>query len=252
MMSDVELDDLGQDILKRGGLTQNIALWKEPGPAGRTFLLDGRSNALVKPIDCVDHAVLEKLGRDVLRPAAVRAILDVVFDALEPAAVKSNVADLTKDLAALDRKIANLAAAVEDGGALGPLVAKLKARQAERDELLAAIGAASAVSQLRVNRHEVERKTLAKLEAWRALVATDGRQFLREVLDGPVRFAAEGNQYRFAGSTTTGQLIAGFLGDSYLSGVPNGIRTRVLALKGPRPGPLDDGDVRKHDCESQP
>src|SRR6185503_6636270 len=25
-------------------------------------------------------------------------------------------------------------------------------------------------------------------------------------------------------------------------GVPDGIRTRVLALKGPRPGPLDDGD----------
>jgi hypothetical protein len=28
------------------------------------------------------------------------------------------------------------------------------------------------------------------------------------------------------------------------SGVPNGIRTRVLALKGPRPRPLDDGDTR--------
>ena len=27
-------------------------------------------------------------------------------------------------------------------------------------------------------------------------------------------------------------------------GVPNGIRTRVLALKGPRPRPLDDGDSR--------
>src|ERR1051325_5584317 len=26
-------------------------------------------------------------------------------------------------------------------------------------------------------------------------------------------------------------------------GVPTGIRTRVLALKGPRPRPLDDGDV---------
>src|SRR5262249_49333231 len=26
------------------------------------------------------------------------------------------------------------------------------------------------------------------------------------------------------------------------AGVPNGIRTRVLALKGPRPRPLDDGD----------
>ena len=28
-------------------------------------------------------------------------------------------------------------------------------------------------------------------------------------------------------------------------GVPNGIRTRVLALKGPRPRPLDDGDERR-------
>ncbi len=30
-----------------------------------------------------------------------------------------------------------------------------------------------------------------------------------------------------------------------VGGVPNGIRTRVLALKGPRPGPLDDGDGRR-------
>ena len=29
------------------------------------------------------------------------------------------------------------------------------------------------------------------------------------------------------------------------NGVPTGIRTRVLALKGPRPGPLDDGDKRQ-------
>ena len=34
----------------------------------------------------------------------------------------------------------------------------------------------------------------------------------------------------------------GFRGSG--GGVPNGIRTRVLALKGPRPGPLDDGDRR--------
>ena len=31
-------------------------------------------------------------------------------------------------------------------------------------------------------------------------------------------------------------------------GVPSGIRTRVLALKGPRPGPLDDGDGRE-ECD---
>jgi hypothetical protein len=30
------------------------------------------------------------------------------------------------------------------------------------------------------------------------------------------------------------------------SGVPTGIRTRVSALKGPRPRPLDDGDPEEH------
>ena len=33
-----------------------------------------------------------------------------------------------------------------------------------------------------------------------------------------------------------------------VGGVPSGIRTRVLALKGPRPGPLDDGDSRE-ECD---
>ena len=28
-------------------------------------------------------------------------------------------------------------------------------------------------------------------------------------------------------------------------GGPNGIRTRVLALRGPRPGPLDDGTFKR-------
>jgi hypothetical protein len=37
---------------------------------------------------------------------------------------------------------------------------------------------------------------------------------------------------------------------SYETGVPNGIRTRVLALKGPRPGPLDDGDSVERTSDS--
>ena len=65
---------------------------------------------------------------------------------------------------------------------------------------------------------------------------------LREV---PIAFTPEGTQYRFTGMTTTGALIESLIGASYFCGVPNGIRTRVLALKGPRPGPLDDGDVQR-------
>ena len=47
---------------------------------------------------------------------------------------------LRKDLRTLDEKIAHLTAAVENGAALAPIVAKLQARQLEREALLSAIG----------------------------------------------------------------------------------------------------------------
>ncbi len=82
---------------------------------------------------------------------------------------------------------------------------------------------------------------------WRALLTkhVEGRELLREVLTGPLRFTPEGRTYRFEGGKSR---RAAARRDSRLtncSGVPNGIRTRVLALKGPRPGPLDDGDRKR-------
>ena len=65
-------------------------------------------NALVLPIDRVDDAVVSKLSRDVLHPAVVKAILDGVFEALQPATVTRNVGALRIELRALDTKIANL------------------------------------------------------------------------------------------------------------------------------------------------
>jgi hypothetical protein len=63
-------------------------------------------------------------------------------------------------LRTLDKKIANLTDALENGAAVAPLVAKLQARQTERDELFAAIGAAEAVRQITVDRPTVERRVL--------------------------------------------------------------------------------------------
>jgi len=51
------------------------------------------------------------------------------------------------------RRIANLTEAVEGGTAVAPLVVKLKARQPERDELLAAIGAADAITKMTLDRN---------------------------------------------------------------------------------------------------
>jgi hypothetical protein len=80
-------------------------------------------------------------------------------------------------------------------------------------------------------------------------------------LEGTIRQVAEGHQTNgslehFAVSQTgraqrrdhpeneraRGRLHLQRLTGSTLSGVPTGIRTRVSALKGPRPRPLDDGD----------
>jgi hypothetical protein len=57
------------------------------------------------------------------------------------------------------------------------------------------------------------------------------RQFLREVLDGPIQFTPDGRQYRFAGEDTRGGLIAGLVGLSpgfTLSGVPTGNRSPFI------------------------
>ena len=109
----------------------------------------------------------------------------------------------------LEGKIANLVAAVEPGDGLEPLVAQLR-------DLLAAIATAKAVDQLHADRGVVEARVQAQVTTWRALIDTavvsDGRQLVNEMLEGPLRFFAEGRTYRFVGPVATGRLIAGMVG----------------------------------------
>jgi DNA invertase Pin-like site-specific DNA recombinase len=184
------------------------------------------ANALVLPIERVNDAVLARLAGDVLHPAVITAIIDGVFDALNPAAVAGNVSALRAELRALDRRIENLTTAVENGASVTPLIAKLQARQAEREALLTQIGAAEASVQLAVDRKTVRQKVLQQLDSWRELLATNARQTLREVLDGPLRLTPDGKRYHFQAATTTGSLIEGLIGSFTLCGVPNGNRHR--------------------------
>jgi hypothetical protein len=93
----------------------------------------------------IDEAVLRRLGGDVLRPAVVQAVIDGVFDAMQPDVVAGNVDRLHRELAAAERELANLARAIAAGGQLEPLLVELKACQARRDELTATIGANGSV-----------------------------------------------------------------------------------------------------------
>ena len=99
------------------------------------------TNGLVLPVRVVEDAVLRSMRQDALRPAVVKAILDVVFEALKPAELESTVQGLGAELRTLDQRIARLTMAIEEGGTIAPLVAQLQTRQAERETLVASIAA---------------------------------------------------------------------------------------------------------------
>jgi chorismate mutase len=165
----------------------------------------------VLALPVVDAAVLGAIASDALRPAVIDAVLDEVFRLLTPDAQESTLAALQADLRRVDLAIGNLTAAIEQGGAMPALVAKLAERQTEREGVVAAIAAAKAVDQLAVDRQAVERQVRAKVADWQGLLTRqveDGRQLLRELLDGPLRFTPEGKDYRFEGTVKTGELIA--------------------------------------------
>jgi hypothetical protein len=165
-------------------------------------------NGLVLAMGRVDDAVLTTLGGDVLRPQVVLAVLDGVLEAMSPRTRARDVDDLRSELAGLDRELARLSNAIAAGGELGPLLAALKVRQARRDEVIAALAARKSFDVERFDRKGVEAKVREYVAGWRALLTS----------------------IRGGGGVRPGDCRAGW--PTNCSGVPNGIRTRVLALKG--------------------
>ena len=85
------------------------------------------------------------------------------------------------------------------------------------------------VERLRADVGEAERAignlTRARLRDWRALLTThtrEGRQLLREVLAGPLRFAPDERTYRFEGEAAIGRMLAGMAGVAPFVASPTG------------------------------
>lgn len=185
-------------------------------------------NALVLPVQVVDDAVLRALGGDLLRPALVDALIDGVCEAMQPAVAEADVQALRADLQGVERKIANLTAAIENGAAVAPLVSQLEHRQQEREKLLTMIAAAEARRALVIDRRIVEDTIRAEIAQWRAILTSDPnvrdtRQFLREVLEEPVTFTPlpERKAYRFEGAASAERLL-GEVGLAPLVASPTG------------------------------
>ena len=214
--------------------------------------VDACANAVAFPMALVDEAVLGSL-RDLLTPRLVPHVLAQLRALLEPAQVDTQHDRLAADLATVEARIGRLTEAVGAGPLSVPeLVAQLQDAQRRRQALTEALTA------LEVGRDgqgapdwaTVEAEARTKLKDWRRLLGrhpTEARPVLRQLLDGrrirftPLEIGAQ-RGFRFEGDAGVGGVLDGLVARVTSRGVPTGIRTRVSALKGPRPRPLDDGD----------
>jgi hypothetical protein len=140
----------------------------------------------ILPIERVDQAVLGALGGEVLREEVVQRVIDVT-----------------------------------------PLLEALRQRQAHRARLAAVVGANNVAAAQQFDRRAIEAKVRERVGQWRQFLTKnieDGRQLLREVLAGPLRFTPEGRSYRFEGEATLGQIVAGIAGLPTVVASPTGRR----------------------------
>src|SRR5262249_2269306 len=148
----------------------------------------------------------------------------------------------------IDRLVSALADATLPADEIRPQLAAEKVRKtALQDELAQLDQTAGALPDVAVIRQRVQ--TLARDVATVFSGATsETRRALRALLAGRIELEPFGRGrhrgYRFRGELTIDRIISGTasLSDKTSErGGPNGIRTRVSALRGPCPRPLDDG-----------
>jgi site-specific DNA recombinase len=173
-------------------------------------------NAVKLPIATLDEAVLEKLRGDVLRPAAVMAIIDGVLQRVAPLRLARDLTRHRQELATLAREIAHLTGAIAQGGQLPPLLDALKARHERHEALTTTITAHEAIEVARIDRAAIEQTVRQGLTEWRTRLAGRAidrtRQALRELLVGPLTLIPEGRMYRFEGEALIGTWLLGKVG----------------------------------------
>ena len=160
---------------------------------------------------------------------------------------------------------ARLVEAVASGSDIPALAAALKARELRRAQLQRELDAVDARERLTAfDSAATARELRRRVDEWHGLVRRNtpiARQVLDRLLADRITWTPRRDDgiYEYAGRLQFDRLLTGIvrtedrrkpkvsrLTDPYgRYGVPNGIRTRVLALKGPRPGPLDDGDIQR-------
>ena len=112
-----------------------------------------------------------------------------------------------------NEKMDNLVQAIEGGRPPESVVEALRNHEKRRNEFREEVGMRERPQVGRTNRVEIETAVCQRLDEWRGLLvtrrATHGRQLLRELLAGPLRFTPDGRVYRFEGEASFGAVFSG-------------------------------------------
>lgn len=203
------------------------------------------ANDLTQRVDLVDTAFLAAIEKDVLTPERFRYALACGMERVkeELAQAPDRRPTLERERAGLARKVERMVAAIGDGRGPAALVQEIERaerRLKEIDAELARLAAAPVLAHLDVS--EFEEAIAAQLSRFGDLMRGNiprARQALKKLLVDRVVFTPavleNGDRtFAFKGDLTYGAVLREAI---YPSGVPSGIRTRVVGLKGRCPRP---------------
>ncbi len=205
-------------------------------------------NHLHMPQEVLELAVLQAVAT-VLDPAVIELAIDRAIQLLEERrqATRQRRTALEDSLRSIGTEENRLIQAIKQGHGLQTLVTALQATQERRQSLDRELASLDS-PQSELADHQRLRTALTRraVDLRRILLRREpeARRVLQALFTERLGFAPfnEGSTrgYQFFGTGSYGGLLVGDTCPTS-NGGPNGIRTRVSALRGPCPGPLDDG-----------
>ncbi len=178
----------------------------------------GCSNGLALPMRGTDEAVLSLIEREVLRPEVVKAAVEEALRRLQPMDRQRDIerARLESSLATVEQELVRLARAVAMGeGELPTLVGMSKDQERQRETLRRQIASLDSLTEIsHLDTARLERELRGKLTEWRGLLLShvqSGRQILRTLLSGKLRFTPNGDGCTFEGEGRLEPLLRGML-----------------------------------------
>jgi hypothetical protein len=160
------------------------------------------SNKLRVPVDVMNEAVLSAVETHVFAPEAIEKIVQLA----ETEDARHQQERLRKSAPEIERRVARVLRAIEEGGDAAPLVARVRELEEQRRSILAEAAALTPVPRLAPAAVE------SRLDEWRRLLRqsmTQGRAVLQRVIKGRITFTPDGDSYSFRADTRFDRLFEG-------------------------------------------